>query len=117
MVASPEALSSSTVVREVEIYSSLENRRIIPIDFGGTIRNRDETKPIFKHLKPEILFIEESLDRLGSDPSDFILQKLQDGFNLKRQDKKRSRVFAGAAAVLATLTVVAVTVWPLATLN
>jgi hypothetical protein len=77
LVASPEALSSAAVVREVEVYSSLPNRRIIPIDFDGTIRNRDESKPIFKYLKSEILFIEEDPSCLGADPSDFIIQKLQ----------------------------------------
>ena len=108
LVASPEALSSPAVVREVELYSSLPKRRIIPIDFDGTIRNRDESKPIFKYLKSEILFIEEDPSCLGSDPSDFIVQKLQDGFNLKRQDTKRSRVFTVVAALLAMLAVAAV---------
>jgi WD40 repeat protein len=107
LVASPEALSSPAVVREVEIYSSLPRRRIIPIDFGGTIRNRDETKPVFKHLKSEILFIEEHPDRLGSEPSDLVVRKIRDGFNLKRQDKKRSRIFGIVALVLVVLTILA----------
>jgi hypothetical protein len=108
VVASPEALSAPAVVREVGIYSRLQNRRIIPIDFGGTVRNRDETKPIFEHLRPEILFLEEEAARLGSDPSNFIVRKLQDGFNLRRQDSKRLRVFTAAAVVLALVSVLAI---------
>jgi WD40 repeat protein len=109
LVASPEALSSSAVVREVEIYSTLRNKRIIPIDFGGTVRHRDETKPVFQHLKPEILFIEEHPDCLFSStqPSDFVIQKLRDGLHLKRQDKKRARFFSIIAAVLVVLTLFA----------
>ena len=107
LVASPEALSSPAVVREVEIYSSLPGRRIIPIDFGGTIRHRDESKPIFEYLKPEILFIEERPDCLGAQPSDLVLQKIRDGFKLKRQDKKRSRILAVVALVLVVLTILA----------
>ena len=107
LVASPEALSSPAVVREVEIYSSLPRRRIIPIDFGGTIRNRDETKPIFKYLKSEILFIEEHPELLGAEPSDLVVRKIRDGFNLKRQDKKRSRIFGMVASVLVVLTILA----------
>lgn len=88
LVASPEALSSSAVVREFEIYSTLRGKRIIPIDFGGTVHNRDETKPVFLHLKPEIIFIAEHLHCLGAVSSDFVIQKRRDGLHLKRQDKK-----------------------------
>lgn len=107
LVASTEALSSSAVVREVEIYSTLRGKRIIPIDFGGTIRNRDETKPIFQHLRPEILFIEEIPQSLGIGPSDFVIQKIREGFRIRRQDKKRSRILAVTALILVILTLCA----------
>lgn len=78
LVASPKALSSSVVVREVEIYSTLRNKLIIPIDFGGTVRNCNETEPVFLYPNPEIHFIEEHPDCLSTQPSNFVIQKHRD---------------------------------------
>jgi hypothetical protein len=51
VVASPQALEASAVVDEVELFSKKESGRIIPIDFGDTIKQRDSFKPIFQHLR------------------------------------------------------------------
>ena len=51
------ALYGDAVVGEVETFRK-SNRKIIPIDFAGTIKKRDETKPIFEHLEKGILFID-----------------------------------------------------------
>ncbi len=102
------ALDASTVIREIEIFGNKDSGRIIPIDFGGTIRVRNESKQIFKHLAEDLLYIEELPLCLVTGPSDNTVSKLNAGFNLTRQESKRASLFGGIAVIFMVLGMLAI---------
>jgi len=101
--ALPKALDSEAVLHEVEAFQST-NRTILPIDFGGILRNPgDRSSPLLQKLSLDILSITEPLERLGIGPSENTLKEIRDGFRITRQQQKRLRWFAGAAFAFAII--------------
>jgi tetratricopeptide (TPR) repeat protein len=104
LVGSPGVLRSAPVLREVEIFSKTR-RRIIPIDFAGSLDWNEAGCPLAQYLPSEILRVKESAAALESGPSEGTISTLRRTFNLVRQDKKRTRVFAAIAFVLLLLSI------------
>lgn len=105
LVGSPAALLSAPVIREVQIFSGTQ-RRIVPIDFDGTLEWKADDAPLAQYLPAEILRIREPAAALKSGPSDQVVATIRRSFNLVRQDKKRvnlSIAVAGFFAVLAAI--------------
>jgi WD domain, G-beta repeat len=110
LLGSLKALDSEPVLREVEAFQ-LTKRRIVPIDFGGTLRNAERSWPLLQQLSPDILCISEALERLDVGPSEQALKEIRDGFQITRQQQKRLRWFAGAAFAFAVIAIVAGWQW------
>jgi hypothetical protein len=110
LVGSAAAAKSAPVFREVEIFSKT-GRRIVPIDFAGSLDSTEAPSPLAPLLPPETLRIKESAERLRTGPSDESVATIRRTFNLLRQDKKRARVFAAIALILATLTIAVGLAW------
>src|SRR5271166_981818 len=111
LLGSPAALDSEPVLHELEAFQST-NRIILPIDFGGSLRNpAGRSCPLLQKLSPDILSIAEPLERLGIGPSENTLKEIRDGFRITRQQQKRLRWFAGAAFAFAVIAVVAGWEW------
>ena len=106
LVGSPAALHSAPVIREVEIFSAT-GRRIVPIDFDGTLEWTQKDAPLAPYLPAEILRIREPAGALQAGPSDQAVATIRRTFNLVRQDKKRVNAMAITAVVLGLLTVAA----------
>lgn len=106
LIGSPAAMTSAPVAREVEIFAQT-GRRIIPIDFGGSLEAGLEAAPFCHRLPPELIRIRESKDCLGASPSDEAVSALRRTFDLTRQDTKRIRILTCVAAALAVLLICA----------
>jgi tetratricopeptide (TPR) repeat protein len=106
LIGSPKALLSAPVIREVRIFSGT-GRRIVPIDFDGTLEWKSNDVPLAQYLLPEILRIRESTVALEIGPSDDVVATIRRSFNLVRQDKKRVNALAIVALLLGALTLAA----------
>jgi WD40 repeat protein len=106
LVGSPLALTSQPVFREVEVFSRT-GRRIVPIDFGGSLEFAAGPATLAPYLPAEILRIREPADALTQGVSDEAVAAITRTFTLVRQDTKRMRVFAGAAVLLGLLALAA----------
>jgi WD40 repeat protein len=111
LLGSPAALDSEPVLHELEAFQST-NRIILPIDFGGSLRNpAGRSCPLLQKLSPDILSIAEPLERLEIGPSENTLKEIRDGFRIARQQQKRLRWFAGAAFGFAIIAAIAGWQW------
>jgi hypothetical protein len=106
LVGSPAALYSDPVIREIAIFSGTK-RRIVPIDFGGSLEWQQSVSRLAKFLPPQILRIKEPTTALNSGPSDATVASIRQTFDLVRQDKKRLRVVTIALAVTLALAIAA----------
>jgi hypothetical protein len=106
LIGSPGALASAPVAREVELFSRT-GRRIVPIDFGGSLDGVAGEVPLGQYLPPDILRIREPSDGLATGPSDATIGSIVRTFTLVRQDKKRVLILAVVAVLLALLAVAA----------
>jgi hypothetical protein len=106
LIGSPAALASAPVIREIQIFSGT-GRRIVPIDFGGSLEWKTTDCPLAPYLPAEILRIREPAAALEAGPSEQVIATLRRTFNLVRQDKKRLRVFGIIAVVLGIFAVAA----------
>lgn len=106
LIGSPLALESPPVARELEIFART-GRRVVPIDFGGSLDGLADSNPMSRHLPPQLLRIREPADALASGPSDETLAVIRRTFTIVRQDKKRVRVLGVVALLLAMLAIVA----------
>src|SRR5262245_20302126 len=79
LVGSPAALVSAPVLREIEIFSST-GRRLVPIDFDGTLEWKTSPSPLATFLPPEILRIREPAAALTSGPSEPVVSTLRRTF-------------------------------------
>jgi len=114
LVGSPQALQSEPVKLEIEIFSS-SGRRIIPIDFDGSLNASNlEGCPLAKFILPNILRIKETPQSLVNGPSDATINDLQSSFANIRQSVKRGRALKAVAAVLAVSLVISLGFWRLA---
>lgn len=107
LVGSPLVRSSEPVAHELEIFATTQ-RRVIPIDFDGSLDGLDPANPLARHLPPELLRILEASDALSKGPSDETIATIEKTFGIVRQDRKRVRVLAAVATILAALAVAAV---------
>ncbi len=106
LVGTQAALVSAPVLREVAIFSRT-SRRIVPIDFGGSLKSLPPDAPLAPYLPEAILRIEEPVAALEQGPTAEAVATLRRSFNIARQDKKRLRVAFGIALVLLLLAVAA----------
>jgi len=105
LVGSPAAVRSDPVLHEVEIFSKTR-RRIVPIDFAGSLRKESDSR-LALYVPVEILTIKEPAAALDSGPSEETLATIRRTFNLVRQDKKRVRAFVIIALLVSALVVAA----------
>src|SRR5262249_6880871 len=106
LIGSPGALLSAPVIREVQIFSGT-GRRIIPIDFDGTLEWKANDAPLAQYMPAEILRIREPAIALETGPSEEVVATIRRTFNLVRQSKKRVNALIGIAVFLAVLASVA----------
>jgi tetratricopeptide (TPR) repeat protein len=107
LIGSPGALRSAPVIREVRIFSGT-GRRIVPIDFDGTLEWKTNDAPLAQCLPSEILRIREPAIALETGPSDQVVVTIRRTFNLVRQDKKRVNWLGVIALLLGVLALAAV---------
>lgn len=106
LIGSPAALLSAPVLREIQVFSGTR-RRIVPIDFDGTLEWKAGETPLAHLLPVEILRIREPASALQAGPSDQVVTTIRRTFNLVRQDKKRMRVLVSIAILLGILAITA----------
>lgn len=106
LVGSPAAIRSDPVVREVEIFSKTA-RRIVPIEFAGSLDWTQTDSRLSLYLPSEILRIKEPIAALASGPSEETVAIIRRTFDLVRQDKKRLRAIAMTALLLGALALAA----------
>ena len=107
LIGSPAALRSAPVIREVRIFSGT-GRRIVPIDFDGTLEWKANDAPLAQCLPAEILRIREPAIALETGPSDQVVVIIRRTFNLVRQDKKRVNALGVIALLLGVLATAAI---------
>src|SRR5262245_48938706 len=108
LVGTLKAVLSEPVAAELEYFSSLPGRRVIPIDIGGALSESSSGEGIFQHLNRDILCIDEKKTALTVGPSVYALEQLRNSFVQLPQDQKRVRWLGGLAALFALLAAVAV---------
>ncbi len=101
VIAREKALESHWVLKEVE-ECLLAGRVPVVIDINRTIEDADPESLIKQHLMDK-LHIRESLQNIGSAPSEETVTALVKSFDSTRQDTIRQRVVAFAAVVFAIL--------------
>ena len=106
LVGSPAAIRSGPVIHEVEIFSKTR-RKIVPINFAGSLDWKRSDSGLAPYLPADIIKINEPATALHSGPSEEAVADIRRTFNLVRQDKKRMRVLAIIAPLLGVLTVAA----------
>lgn len=116
LVGTPKALVSEPVQHELEIFSHL-GRRILPIDFECSLSDAPVDSPVTRHLSSDILFITESSQTLHSGPSATTINAVRDTFNLLRQQQKRVRLFALASISFAAVSVIAISLYYIASIR
>jgi len=104
LVGTAGALTSQPVARELDIFVAT-GRRIVPIDFGGSLDRLPDNVPAQRHLQDQILRIRELPTALVAGPSDEAVATIRRTFTLVRQDKKRLMIAAGVAGVMTVLAV------------
>jgi WD40 repeat protein len=115
LVGSPELTNLRTpddwVEQEVKAYleSHVSDRKVIPIDFGGTIANGPSStgNRILLQVK-NFLRVAEPLSALVEPPSEAVLGAIRAKLDGRRRDRRRVHFFAVTASVLAVLLVLAV---------
>lgn len=88
LIATNGALHSKPVEREVRLFQK-SKRRIVPIEFNGSLRLGSTTR-VGKLLKSEILRIDEP--RGADAPAEVTIEEIRKTFTLTRQDRKRNRI-------------------------
>jgi WD40 repeat protein len=107
VVARRAALASEWVKREVEVALSQGHIPVI-ININSAIENSAASFIAKTAVERQWLTLNETLDNPDSGPSDEAIASLVRGFKNTRQETKRLRVLAGATAILAITTVIAV---------
>lgn len=103
LVATPRALTSEPVRREVEIFTGAA-KRVIPIAFGGSLASGAKPdNPLLAMIGDAVLRIEEPTERMGGGPSDGVVKEIVATFQHTRQSVKRRNWLQGFAAVLTVL--------------
>ncbi len=111
LVGSPGVLKSEPVLREVRIFYR-SGRRIIPIDFGGTLNPQSIAQhPLGEFLTADVLRINEDRQLLDQGPSHGALEDIQRAFDNARQSVKRGRALKAVAITLALLLGATVVMW------
>jgi tetratricopeptide (TPR) repeat protein len=101
------ALKSAWVKREVDVAIECKRTPVI-IDINGAVAAAGKDAPVAAlALKEQWLRLVENLPDSDGLPSDRAVSELVRGFHFTRQEMKRARVFATAAAVLALTTAIA----------
>ena len=116
LIGSPNALQSPAVLREVQIFTA-SGKRIIPIDFGGSLSQIEKGRTcsaLLGLIPAEVLQIKEETRLLGQGPSDDAVKKIARTFQATRQSVKRRRWLQGLAVVLLALLVWAGVEWSIA---
>src|SRR5260370_4956126 len=110
VIGSPAILQNRDpdwVLKEIETYIAEhqgDNRRILPIDFGGTLLEVNNYSPIVTLLQSTIR-VTEPLEALAAQPSDNVVHAVTQQFRKRRRDIVRLRIFQTIGVVLAALAV------------
>jgi WD40 repeat protein len=114
LVGSPGVWHSTSVLREIQIFTA-SGRRIVPIDFDGSLEAANiRDHPLARFISPALLKIKEKGQCLQEGPSDTTLADLQNSFANIRQSAKRTRALKAIAATLAIFLAFAIGFWRLA---
>src|ERR1039458_2026278 len=114
LVGSPGVWHSTSVLREIQIFTA-SGRRIVPIDFDGSLEAANiRDHPLARFISPALLKIKEKGQCLQEGPSDITLADLQNSFANIRQSAKRTRALKAIAATLAIFLAFAIGFWRLA---
>ncbi len=95
------------VLEEIDSYLREhpgEMRRLLPIDFGGTLQTSPEECAIAQRVRNAIR-IDEPLEALNAPPSEVVVKSIAEQFRKRRRDRMRLRVFQIIAATLALLAI------------
>lgn len=97
------------VLAEIEAYWAThdgDERRVLPIDFGGSLASGPDAAPIAHRLR-HVIRLDEPLAALGEEPSASAIDAIARQFRNRRRESVRLRVFQGIAAMLAVLALAA----------
>jgi WD40 repeat protein len=107
LVGSPSAVFSDAVLQEVRVFSKT-GRRIIPIDFDGSIEFKASDSPLRNFLPPEVIRVKENLQALDIGPTDETVAAIRQTFDLILQYNKRLTWLLLIAFVLGILTLISI---------
>lgn len=123
LLASPDALTSEPVLTELKIFKG-EGKRVIPIDFGGTLDREKHQSKVFDYISKDDIWITESANCIAPNsvlseqkPSYHVVIELTNSFNLERQEKKRLKWITRFAFLLVALLIAATYQWLIAQEN
>ena len=107
MICSPNVLDSEPVAREVDVFLRTR-RRIIPIDFGTTLKRAPSDNRLRQLIDQNIVSICEDVSALTKGPTEKVIAELRASFDLTRQSKRRERFLATAALIFSIVAVAAI---------
>jgi len=107
VVGSPGALQSDAVLQEVRIFANL-GRRIMPIDFDGTLDPGKPRERLLEYIEPEVIRIAETGDALLTGPSRSVIEDIAASFAIIRENRRRFLWARRIIAALLVLTMAAV---------
>ena len=106
VICSPKVLDSEAVAREVDVFLRTR-RRIIPIDFGTTLKSAKSNICIRQLIDQNVVSICENVSALTKGPSENVIADLKESFDLTRQAKRRERILATAVLIFFSVAVAA----------
>ena len=98
VICSPSVLDSKAVAREVDIFRRTQ-RRIIPIDFGATLKHAPSGARLRRLIDQSVVSIRENVCALMKGPSENVISDLKESFDLTRQARRRERILAIALLI------------------
>jgi hypothetical protein len=111
VVGTPAALQSEPVLREVRVFCGA-GKRVIPIDFGGSLDPEAHPgNPLFELISDATLRIQEPAGQSAIGPTPETVRALTDTFNRTRQVVKRRRWLQALVALLTLLLGLAAWQW------
>jgi WD40 repeat protein len=116
LIASPRALQSEPVLREVRIYSR-RGKHVIPIDFEGTLPLQQAKEGLLHYVDPDVIRILEKRDRLPIGPSPHVVEEICQSFKLRTQSQRRARWMFRATVLFLVLAVMALVFGVFAEIN
>ncbi|MDE0023526.1 MAG: TIR domain-containing protein [Spirochaetaceae bacterium] len=98
VICSPSVVDSKAVAREVDVFLRTR-RRIIPIDFGTTLKNASRNIRLRQLIDESVVSICENVAAITNGPSENVIVDLKDSFDLVRKAKRRERILAATVLI------------------